>query len=146
MNVPPLEILVVDDNDDDVLMIRKSFESSKLINVVQVARDGEKALALLRGDDKSANGKLPGLILLDINMPKKNGFEVLEEIKADPDLRHIPVVMLTTSAREEDIVKSYANGAPSFISKPVHFAKLKELVDRFSLYWALVAKLPATNR
>jgi CheY-like chemotaxis protein len=86
------------------------------------------------------------MVLLDINMPKKNGFEVLEEMKADPRLRQTPVVILTTSDREDDIVKSYANGACSYITKPVDFDKLKHVVQQFSLYWALVAEIPPATQ
>jgi len=85
---------------------------------------------------------LPGLVLLDINMPKKNSFEVLHEMKSDPLLKHVPVVMLTTSGRDEDIVKSYGKGMCSFIAKTVSFSEFNELASRFSLYWALVAKVP----
>jgi len=138
----PLDILLVDDNDDDILLVRESFEEARLVNIIHVVRDGEEAMKYLRREGKYKKAKPPGMVLLDINMPKKNGFEVLEEMKADPHLRQMPVVILTTSDREDDIIKSYSNGACSFITKPVNFDKLKEVARHFSLYWALVAEIP----
>lgn len=140
-----VQILLVEDNEDDVIMTMESFEEVNLTNVVNVVQDGEEAMAYLRRKGKYRNALLPGLVLLDINMPKKNGFEVLQEMKADPALRHIPVIMLTTSDREEDIVKSYANGACSFIPKPVGFDNFIKVAKQFSLYWALVARIPSSR-
>jgi len=137
-----IEILLVDDNDDDAVLIQEAFAQAKLMNVVNRAVDGEEALDYLSRRGKYDSVTLPGLVLLDINMPKKNGFEVLHEMKSDPLLKHVPVVMLTTSGREEDVVKSYGKGVCSFITKPVSFAEFNELASRFSLYWALVAKIP----
>ena len=99
MNELPIEILVVDDNDDDVLIIQEAFTQEKLVNILQVVKDGEEALAYLRRQGTHHDASPPGLVLLDINMPKKDGLEVLKEIKQDPSLRHLPVVMLTTSSR-----------------------------------------------
>jgi CheY-like chemotaxis protein len=138
----PIEILLVDDNDDDVLLLEESLRDSKFVNLLQVVRDGEEALNYLRRQGPFANATLPGLVLLDINMPKVNGFEVLSAMKEDPVLRTIPVVMLTTSTRDEDIVRSYSGGACSFVSKPVSFEKLKEVIKQFALYWSLVAVVP----
>jgi CheY-like chemotaxis protein len=142
----PMEILLVEDNEDDILLEQEALADAKLVNLMSVVRDGEEALAYLRGQGKYQNARVPGLILLDINMPKKNGFEVLNEIKADPDLKHIPVVMLTTSDSEADIVKSYARGACSFITKPMDFDKFRDVIRQFALYWALVSRVPATAR
>jgi two-component system, response regulator len=111
-----------------------------------VVRDGEEAMAYLRRQGKYQNAQMPGLILLDINMPKKNGFEVLNEIKKDPALMHMPVVILTTSDSESDIVKSYAKGACSFITKPMDFDKLRDVARQFALYWALIARVPSKER
>jgi CheY-like chemotaxis protein len=141
-----MEILLVEDNEDDILLEQEALADAKLVNLMSVVRDGEEALAYLRRQGKYQNVRLPGLILLDINMPKKNGFEVLNEIKADAALRHIPVVMLTTSDSEADIVKSYARGACSFITKPMDFDKFREVIRQFALYWALVSRVPATAR
>ncbi len=142
----PMEILLVEDNEDDILLEQEALADAKLVNVMSVVRDGEEAMAYLRRQRSHQNARAPGLILLDINMPKKNGFEVLNEIKADPALMHIPVVMLTTSDNEADIVKSYARGACSFITKPMDFDKFRDVIRQFALYWALVSRIPSTRR
>lgn len=141
----PIEILLVDDNDDDVVLLEESLKDSKFVNLLHVVRDGEEALAFLRRLPPYQTASPPGLVLLDINMPKMNGFEVLSAMKADPDLKAIPVVMLTTSTRDEDIVRSYDGGACSFVSKPVSFESLKEVIKQFSLYWSLVAVVPPSR-
>ncbi len=141
----PMEILLVEDNEDDILLEREALADAKLVNLMSVVRDGEEALAYLRRQGEYQNARVPGLILLDINMPKKNGFEVLNEIKADPALMHIPVVMLTTSDSETDIIKSYAQGACSFITKPMDFDKFRDVIRQFALYWALVSRIPSTR-
>jgi two-component system, response regulator len=146
MNAQPMEILLVEDNEDDILLEQEALADAKLVNIMYVVRDGEEALAYLRRQGRYHDAKMPGLILLDINMPKKNGFEVLNEIKADVELRHIPVVMLTTSDRENDIVKSYAKGACSFITKPMDFDKFAEVAKQFALYWAVVARVPSNRK
>ena len=146
MNSQPMEILLVDDNEDDVLLEQEALEDAKLVNLMYVVRDGYEALAYLRRQGEYQNARMPGLILLDINMPRKNGFEVLNEMKADPALMHIPVIMLTTSDNEADVVKSYAKGACSFITKPMDFDKFGEVVKRFALYWALVSRVPNPAR
>ena len=138
----PIEILLVDDNEDDVVLLEESFRDSKFLNLMQVVHDGEEALGYLRREGQYRAAKTPGLVLLDINMPKMNGFEVLRAMKADPLLRTIPVVMLTTSTRDEDIARSYDSGACSFVSKPVNFEKLKEVIKQFMLYWSLVSVVP----
>lgn len=138
----PIEILLVDDNDDDVVLVEESFKDSKFVNLMRVVRDGAQALAYLRREGPHKNAALPGLVLLDINMPGLNGFEVLSAMKADPALRTIPVVMLTTSTRDEDVVRSYDGGACSFVSKPVSLEKLKDVIKQFALYWSLVAIVP----
>ncbi len=145
MNRNIIDILVADDNDDDVLMIRKTFERSKLMNIVAAVSDGDEAMAYLRRQGKYKDAAPPGLLLLDIKMPKMDGFETLAAIKADPALKRLPVVMLTTSRQEEDVCKSYAAGACSFISKPVKFAQFQEIVNQFALYWAVVATIPRAS-
>ncbi len=139
----PVEILLAEDNDDDILLIRESFADAKIVNVLNIVKDGEEALAYLRQEGGYKDAVMPGLLLLDINMPKKNGFEVLKEIKADPALRHLPVVMLTTSQNEADVVKSYSEGACSYIMKPARFEELGQVLKQFALYWTLVARIPA---
>jgi CheY-like chemotaxis protein len=137
-----VDILLVDDNEDDTFMTEEAFADAKLVNIVRVLRDGEEAMAYIRREGIYKNASRPGLVLLDINMPKKNGFEVLSELKDDPKFSTIPVVMLTTSQREEDVVRSYAGGACTFISKPVNMEKLKEIASHFALYWAMIARVP----
>jgi len=145
MSAQSVEILLVEDNEDDIVLEQEAIVEAKLVNLMYVVRDGEEAMAYLRREGKYQNAQLPGLILLDINMPKKNGFEVLNEIKAEPALMHIPIVMLTTSDSESDIVKSYAKGACSFITKPMDFYKFSEVIRQFALYWALVARVPSVS-
>lgn len=146
MNTRPMEILLVEDNEDDILLEQEAIAEAKLINLMYVVRDGEEALTYLRRQGEYQDAQRPGLILLDINMPRKNGFEVLNEMKADPALMHIPVIMLTTSETEADVVKSYAKGACSFITKPMDFDKFGEVVKQFALYWALVSRVPNPER
>jgi CheY-like chemotaxis protein len=143
MNNKTVEILLVEDNEDDVVIIQEAFAVARLVNVINTVQDGEEALAYLRQQGRYKVASMPGLILLDINMPKKNGFEVLDEMKADPKLRCLPVVMLTTSEREEDIARSYATGACSYIRKPVDLDQLAKVVEQFELYWTLVSRIPA---
>jgi len=138
----PIEILLVEDNEDDIVLIREAFADARLVNVMHVVRDGEEALAYLHKRHPYEHAPTPGLVLLDINMPKKDGFQVLEDMKHNGMLRTVPVIMLTTSDREEDIVRSYMGGASSYVRKPVAFDAFCELADRFALYWALVARLP----
>jgi CheY-like chemotaxis protein len=146
MNAEPMEILLVEDNEDDIVLEQEALADANLVNLMCVVRDGEEAMAYLRRQGKYQKAEAPGLILLDINMPKKNGFEDLNEIKADPTLMHIPVVMLTTSESEADVVKSYAGGACSFITKTMYFDKFRDVVKQFTLFWALVARVPARVR
>ncbi len=146
MRNQPVEILLVEDNEDDIVLTQEAFTEARLVNVINTVRDGEEALAYLRREGKYKVARLPGLILLDINMPKKNGFEVLEAMKADPSLQSLPVIMLTTSDREEDIVRSYADGACSYIRKPVDLDRFVDVVKQFELYWTLVSQIPSRGR
>ncbi|MBI1926093.1 response regulator [Candidatus Poribacteria bacterium] len=138
----PIEFLLAEDNDDDILLIQESFAEAKIVNVLNVVKDGEEAMAYLRREGKYKAAQMPGLVLLDINMPKKNGFEVLKEIKAHPALRSLPVIMLTSSEMEEDIVKSYTQGACSYITKPVQFNNFVNVMKQFTVYWLLIVRLP----
>lgn len=143
MTGQPVEILLVEDNEDDVVIIQEAFADARLANVMCTVRDGEEALAYLRREGKYRVAPVPGLVLLDINMPKKNGFEVIEEMKGDPTLRSLPVIMLTMSDREEDIIRSYAGGACSYIRKPVDLDRFHDVIKQFELYWTLVSRIPA---
>lgn len=138
-----VELLLVEDNEDDIVLIEEAFAEAKLMNVIYKVRDGEEALAYLRREGPYQHVQRPGLVLLDINMPKKNGFEVLQALKADPLLQSLPVVMLTTSDREEDIVRSYTDGACSYIRKPMTLERFAKVVKDFELYWTLVSHVPS---
>jgi len=143
-----ITILLADDDPDDRQLTQEAFAENRLANEFHTVPDGEELMDYLRRRDKYASlrGKpLPGLILLDLNMPRKDGREALKEIKADPDLRHIPVVVLTTSKAEEDILRSYDLGVNSYVSKPVTFKSLVELIRVMGRYWFEVVELPAAN-
>jgi CheY-like chemotaxis protein len=141
-----IDILIVEDNDDDVVLIQEAFSEGKLINRIAFVRDGEEAMAYLRKQGPYTMVPMPGMVLLDINMPKKNGFEVLADIKTDPRLRALPVIMLTVSDREEDIVRSFEQGACSYIRKPVTLTRFIAVVKEFQMYWSLVSQVPTPNR
>jgi len=142
MTSQPVEILLVEDNEDDVVIIQEAFAKSRLVNVLNTVSDGEEALAYLRREGQYKVVRQPGLILLDINMPKKNGFEVMQAMKADPRLRTLPVIMLTMSDRDEDIILSYANGACSYIRKPVDLDQFHTVIKQFELYWTMISRIP----
>jgi CheY-like chemotaxis protein len=146
MTMKPIDILVVEDNDDDVVLIQEAFAEGTMANRLAIVRDGDEAMAYLRKQGAYAAAPLPRMVLLDINMPKKNGFEVLAEIKADTRLRPLPVVMLTVSDREEDIVRSFDQGACSYIRKPVTLTRFVAVVREFELYWSLVSQIPPLDR
>jgi CheY-like chemotaxis protein len=141
----PIVILLTDDDEEDLQMTVEALRESRLGNDVRTTRDGEELMDYLlrRGQyvDPS-DAPFPGLILLDLNMPKKDGREALAEIKANPDLRLIPVIVLTTSKAEEDIFRSYDLGVNSFITKPVTFAGLVESMRVLSQYWFEIVELP----
>ena len=144
--IAPIEILLVEDNEDDIILVEEAFAGARMMNVINNVRDGEAALAYLRQEGPYKNAVRPGLILLDINMPKKNGFEVVEAIKANPQLQPLPVIILTTSEREEDVVRSYVYGACSYIRKPVSLERFIDVVKQFEVYWTLVSRVsPATS-
>jgi CheY-like chemotaxis protein len=141
----PITILVADDDEEDRLMTQEALAESRLANDVRFVGDGEALTDYLfhRGAYSGpVDAPTPGLILLDLNMPKKDGREVLAEIKSDPKLRHIPVVVLTTSKAEEDIVRTYALGVNSFITKPITFDGLVDAMTVFTHYWFQIVALP----
>lgn len=147
MNVPKktLIILMADDDADDRLLAQDAMQESRVLNELHFVEDGVQLLSYLRGDDEFSDRTvypMPGLILLDLNMPKMDGREALAEIKADPRLRRIPVVILTTSKAEEDMVKGYDLGAASYITKPVTFDALVELMRTLGKYWVEFVELP----
>lgn len=146
MNLLPtsqaIEILLAEDNPGDVRLTREALHSNKIRNRLHVAADGVAALAFLRREGEYAGAPRPDLILLDLNMPRKNGLEVLGEIKADPDLRRIPVVVLTTSSAEQDILASYDEHANCYIVKPVDLDRFVEVLQRIEGFWLEIVKLP----
>lgn len=137
-----VEILLVDDNIGDVVLTKEALKGADFSNHVSVARDGFEALEFLRRTGKFSSAPRPDLILLDINMPRKNGCEVLEEIRGDEDLRIIPVVILTSSEAEDDIRRSYELGANCFVTKPADLDEMVKAVQAINFFWLTVAKLP----
>lgn len=142
----PVTILMADDDPDDCLLAREALAESRLANDLHFVSDGEELMDYLYQRGKYSvpgSAPRPGLILLDLNMPKKDGREVLKELKSDPDLRQIPVLVLTTSQAEEDILRSYYLGANSYITKPVTFSSLIEVMQTLSKYWFEIVELPS---
>ena len=139
----PVETLLVEDSPGDVRLIQESLRDAKIANHLHVVGDGVEALAFLRREEKYADAPRPDLILLDLNLPKKNGREVLEEIKADADLRRIPVVVLTTSNAEQDILKSYGLNANCYITKPVDLEQFLAVIRSIEDFWLTAVKLPS---
>lgn len=139
----PITILLADDDEDDRLITQHAFARHHLANDLRFAVDGEDLMDFLHRRGKHEQAPRPGLILLDLNMPKKDGREALTEIKADPSLRKIPVIILTTSGEEEDILKTYDLGANSYIRKPVGFEALVKIIDTLGTYWFQVVELPS---
>jgi CheY-like chemotaxis protein len=139
-------ILMADDDEDDRVLTADALRRSRLVNDMRFVVDGDDLMKYLRGEGPYAPGGTPaprpGLILLDLNMPKKDGREALAEIKGDPDLRQIPVVVLTTSKAEEDIFRTYDLGVNSFVSKPVTFEQLAEVMGALAMYWFDLVELP----
>jgi CheY-like chemotaxis protein len=137
-----IDVLLVEDDEGDVLMTREAFEHHKLRNQLHVVPDGVEALAFLRREGEHAGAPRPGLILLDLNLPRKDGREVLEEIKKDDALRSIPVVVLTTSQAEEDILRSYNLYANAYVAKPVDFERFIDVIRQIDDFFVTVVKLP----
>ncbi len=146
--VRPITILMADDDEDDRLLTQEAMEEARVINELRFVEDGLELLDYLHrrgGFAEPGAAPRPGLILLDLNMPRLDGRQALERIKADPSLRRIPVVVLTTSKAEEDILRSYDLGAASFITKPVTFASLVEVVRTLDRYWTGIVQLPPST-
>ncbi len=142
MSSQAINILLVEDNPADVLLTQEALDESKLLNCVSIVKDGEEALAFLRKEGKYKDAITPDLILLDLNLPRKDGREVLKEIKEDPDLMVIPVVILTTSAADEDVLRTYQLHANCYIMKPVNFAQFTRVVQTIESFWFSIVKLP----
>lgn len=137
-----MQILLVEDSPDDVLFTREAFADADMPHELHVVQDGDAAMAFLRREGDHGAAPTPDLILLDLNLPRKDGREVLTEVKADPELREIPVVVLTTSTSDEDIMHSYRSYVNSYIRKPVTFDKFVEAVQAIGRYWFSLVTLP----
>ncbi|MEU5865658.1 response regulator [Nonomuraea sp. NPDC047529] len=142
----PIDVLLVEDDQGDILLTREAFALNKVRNRLDVVNDGEQAMAYLRREGAYAGAPRPDLILLDLNLPRMNGLEVLREIKADAALRTIPVVILTTSEAEEDILHSYRLHANAYVSKPVDFEQFIRVVRQIDDFFVTVAKLPTPGQ
>jgi CheY-like chemotaxis protein len=142
--VRPIEVLLVEDDAGDVLMTREALDEGKVLNRLNVVGDGVEALDYLRGQEPYAEATRPDLILLDLNLPKRDGRAVLEEVKGDPDLRRIPVVVLTTSEAEEDVLRSYDLHANAYVTKPVDFERFVEVIRQIDEFFISVVRLPGT--
>ena len=138
----PIEVLLVEDDPGDVLMTREAFEEHKVRNRLNVVSDGADALAYVRREGEFADAARPDLILLDLNLPKRDGREVLKELKTDPDLREIPIVVLTTSAAESDVLASYQLHANAYVTKPVDFERFISAVKQIDDFFISLVKLP----
>lgn len=139
-----MTILIADDDTDDRLFIDKAFRQSGYTQNIQFVEDGEELMEYLRqnGRYNEKTAPWPNLLILDLNMPRKNGFQALSEIKDDPKLRRLPVVVMTTSSADEDVLKTYNLGVNSFVTKPFNFNRLVEMVDALKTYWLDTVKLP----
>lgn len=141
-NPQPIDILLVEDNIGDIELTKEALEESKIFNNLHIVQDGCAAMEFLKKQNDYKSSPTPDLILLDLNLPCKNGIQVLEEIKSTPDLKFIPVVILTTSKSEEDILTTYNLHANCFISKPVNFEQFIEVVNAIDYFWFSIVKLP----
>lgn len=141
----PIEVLLVEDDPGDELMTREAFQDNKIANTLHVVRDGEEALDFLYRRGGYADAPQPDLILLDLNLPKYDGRQVLEQIKSDADLAHIPVVVLTTSSAEEDILRSYKLHANAYVTKPVDLDQFIAAVRQIDEFFVTVVRLPTRS-
>lgn len=141
----PVKILLVEDNEGDIMLTKEALEDAKILIELKVLKDGKSAIDFLNKTDQYANEETPDLLLLDVNLPKKNGLEVLQYIKGNDILKHIPVIMLTTSSSESDINKSYNNYANCYITKPVEVNDFLAIVTTIENFWISIVKLP-TNK
>jgi CheY-like chemotaxis protein len=137
-----VEILLVEDNAGDIRLTLEALKSAKISNNINVVRDGVEAMAYLRREGEYVDATRPGLMLLDLNLPRKSGYEVLEEVKSDEDLRRIPVVVLTSSKAEEDVLRSYNLHANSYVTKPVGLQEFAKVVSAIEGFWLTIVQLP----
>jgi two-component system, chemotaxis family, response regulator Rcp1 len=139
---PNAHVLLVEDNLGDIFLAREAFKEARISVDLQVVQDGEEAIAYLRKTGKYTNALTPDLVLLDLNLPKKDGCEVLADVKTDPSLRIIPIVMFTTSSSPEDINRAYANYANCYITKPLDFSEYTAVVKAMESFWLSTVRLP----
>lgn len=144
-NLNPLQILLVEDNPVDILMTRNALQDGKIFHNLSVVEDGDEAMDFLRRKGRFADAPSPDLILLDLNLPKKSGREILADLKENPDLMHIPVIVLTTSDSEKDIHMSYSLGANCFITKPVDLEQFTNMVKSIEGFWFTIVELPTRD-
>jgi CheY-like chemotaxis protein len=142
MNANLISVLLVEDDPGDLLLIREAFAEHKVGNVLSTVSDGVEAMKFVRGEGQYAGRERPDLVLLDLNLPRKSGAEVLAEIKSDPRLATIPVIVLTTSEAEEDVLRSYEMHANAYITKPVDFERFKKIVHQIDDFFIGIVKLP----
>ncbi len=142
----PIDILLVEDNEGDIVLTTEALEEGKIKNTISVVKDGWEAIQYLEKKGDYVGATTPDLVLLDINMPKMNGHEVLKKIKSNPDTRHIPVIMLTTSSSEMDVMKSYQCHANCYITKPVDVNDFLEVISTIENFWISIVQLPSTNK
>lgn len=143
--VRPIEVLLIDDDDDDVLLTKRMLEKDRVLNRLHRVEDGIEAMLFLRREGRFADAIRPDLILLDLNMPRMDGREVLKEIKADEALQLIPVVILTTSEDEADVLASYRQHANSYVTKPIDLLAFRQVLQSLQQYWFSVVKLPSCS-
>ena len=141
-----IHILLVEDNEGDIFLITEALEEGKIVNKISVSKDGKEAIDFLEKKGKYKNEETPDLILLDINLPKKNGHEVLEYIKTSENLKQIPVIMLTTSSSDKDVLLSYKNHANCFITKPLDVNNFLTIVSSIESFWINIVKLPKNKK
>jgi len=146
MNAELISVLLVEDDPGDVLLIREAFAEQKVGNELTVVSDGVQAMEYVRGEGQFAGRERPDLVLLDLNLPRKSGAEVLAEIKSDPDLSTIPVIVLTTSEAEEDVLRSYRSHANAYITKPVDFDRFRQIVHKIDDFFVGIVRLPPRCR
>lgn len=141
-----IHILLIEDNEGDILLTEEALLTSKIRNVVSVVRDGWEAVLFLEKKQRYTHVKTPDLILLDVNIPKLNGHEVLASIKSNPQIQHIPVIMLTTSSSEQDVLKSYKNHVNCYITKPIETLEFSKIITSIEDFWTTIVQLPKNNK
>jgi len=146
MNADLISVLLVEDDPGDVMLVREAFAADKVGNTLSVVSDGVEAMRFVRGEGEYADAERPDLVLLDLNLPRKSGAEVLAEIKSDPRLSTIPVVVLTTSQAEEDVLRSYEMHANAYVTKPVDFDRFGEIVRQIDEFFVGIVRLPPRAR